>query len=107
LLDNGGGVGAVLDANLYSLDLSSLTTASGSSLAQIGAQWNTITSSNNFVSEKSRTAAGIGFNNNTLVIQGGYSYTKLVNVTVAYHADLNTWETLTPYATPSNEVNQM
>lgn len=105
----GGAINGSIDTTLYSLDLSSFTTDSqgnNKTLDQLSAQWTPVTAFNNYVLEGRRTANSVSFNNNTLLIQGGLSYGKLANVTIAYHADSNTWETLPAYTVAAANSEQ-
>jgi hypothetical protein len=73
--------------------------------------WNLVQSKNiDYVLEPRRRAHAAVFNNqNSLLIVGGYTYnqTTLRNQTIAYHADTNTWETLSSYTDSQGRASQM
>jgi hypothetical protein len=96
---------------LYSLDLDSLTKSDGTftSLKQASQQWVEVNPSNSgdYVIEPRIRASSIVYGNNSLLIYGGYTFngtTKLVNQTIVYHSDTNSWGILPNYYATPNET---
>jgi hypothetical protein len=73
--------------------------------------WNLVQPANvDYILEPRRRANAAVFNNqNSFLIVGGYTYnqTTLQNQTIVYHANNNTWETLSNYTDSEGRTSQM
>ncbi|RCI03309.1 hypothetical protein CU098_011802 [Rhizopus stolonifer] len=102
------GNGSVIDTTLYSMPLVDLP--NNKSMINLAKTWNIVNATNvDFILEPRRRTHSVSYNNSTLLITGGYTYnnTALVNQTVAYHADTNTWENLGYYTDSQGRVKQI
>ncbi|CAO3702903.1 unnamed protein product [Rhizopus stolonifer] len=95
-----------LDNKLYSLDIDQFYGGESNSFNN---KWIGITSNNDFDPEKRRTPEFMATTNGyNFLLVGGYSgYSSLINQTIMYNADNNTWEALPQYSEPNRGYRQI
>lgn len=62
---------------------------------------------NSYIIEKRRKAGFASINNSMYIVGGLTLDTKLINQTISFNMEKETWETLTDYLGYENEVKQM